>query len=360
MRDSNYMKYSKQEIIDMLSIIEPSELEQLRIKAYNTMMDNCGSKVYLRGLVEFSNYCINDCNYCGIRKSNIQISRYILNKEDIIKSAMWSINQGYGSVVLQSGERKDDAFIDFVCDVVSEIKAKSKSDELPNGAGITLSIGEQSQQNYEKLFAAGAHRYLLRIETSNPKLYSQIHPKEMVFENRIYCLRSLQEIGFQTGTGVMIGIPGQTIADLADDVLFFKAMDIDMIGMGPFIPHHQTPMNDEIFPWDKMRNYQLALNMIAVCRIVMPDINIASTTALQAICDGGRENGLMYGANVIMPQQTPVDVRREYQLYEGKPFLSESLESIADGVNMKIENIGRQIAINEFGDSKHYFKKKRQ
>lgn len=353
------MKYSKQDIIQMLSLTDATQIEEQRVQAYNTMLKHCGDKVYLRGLVEFSNYCINDCNYCGIRKSNSHVSRYILKKDEILKSAMWSIQQGYGSVVLQSGERQDDEYIDFVCDVVREIKAKSISDKLPNGAGITLSIGEQSRENYKKLFAAGAHRYLLRIETSNQELYSKIHPKEMKFENRVKCLRTLQSIGFQVGTGVMIGIPGQTIEDLANDVLFFRDMDIDMIGMGPFIPHQETPMSEEVFPWDKERNYQLALNMIATCRIVMPDINIASTTALQAIVEGGREHGLMCGANIIMPQQTPLDVRKEYQLYEGKPFLTETLEVLSMGINARISGIGRVIAENEFGDSKHYFKRTR-
>ncbi len=353
------MLYTRQNIIDMLSTSEPYKLEELRKKAYDTMLENCGDKVYLRGLVEFSNYCINDCNYCGIRKTNNKVSRYILNKDEIMKSAMWSINQNYGSIVLQSGERQDDEFINFVCEVIEEIKAKSKSDKLPNGAGITLSIGEQSRENYKKLFAAGAHRYLLRIETSNPELYAKIHPKEMKFENRIKCLKTLQAIGFQVGTGVMIGIPGQTIEDLANDVMFFRDMDIDMIGMGPFIPHHQTPMSEEVFPWDKERNYQLALNMIATCRIVMPDINIASTTALQAISDDGREQGLLHGANIIMPQQTPLDVRKEYQLYDGKPCLNDDIEHCADCIKFRILSTGRKIAENEFGDSKHYFKRTR-
>lgn len=339
----------------MLAAAADDEVEKLRRQAYSVMLENCGSNVYLRGLIEFSNICTNDCNYCGIRKSNRKVHRYQLNRENILQSAISSMKSGFGSVVLQSGQRQDAEFVDFVCSVVSEIKQVTKSEILPNGAGITLSVGEQSEETYRKFFDAGAHRYLLRIESSNPELYAKIHPGEMNFENRLHCLELLKKIGYQTGTGVMIGLPGQTLEDLANDILFFKSTDADMIGMGPFIPHKDTPMNEENFPWDKNRNYRLGLNMIAATRLVLEDVNIASTTSLQAIAEGGRERGLMFGANVIMPQQTCQEVRNEYLLYDGKPFLDEAIDELASGVKQKVEALGRQIAFNTFGDPLHYF-----
>lgn len=351
-------EFSVEDIAYLLSLTDAEQIEELRKKAYSVMLENCGDKVYMRGLVEFSNYCINDCYYCGIRKSNSAVGRYTLKKEEILESALWSIKQGYGSVVLQSGERNDDAFIDFVCDVVNEIKERTKSEALPNGAGVTLCIGEQTLENYKKLFAAGAHRYLLRIESTNPEIFAKIHPPELSLEHRKQCLNYLREVGFQVGTGVMIGIPGQSLEDLARDILFLKDYDIDMVGMGPFIPHNQTPMSEDVYPWDKERNYKLALNMIAVVRLVLKDVNIASTTALQAINDEGREAGLMFGANIIMPQNTPVAVRKEYQLYDGKPCLEDDIEHCTNCINFRILSTDRRIALNEYGDSKHFMKKK--
>jgi biotin synthase len=353
----NKPEFSIDDIVYLLSLSDKNEIEELRKKAYSVMLENCGDKVYMRGLVEFSNYCINDCYYCGIRKSNTAISRYLLKKEEIIESAMWSVKQGYGSVVLQSGERNDDTFVDFVCDIVREIKEVSKSNTLPNGAGVTLCIGEQTLENYKKLFASGSHRYLLRIETTSPEIFSQIHPPEQSLENRKKCLNYLKEVGFQVGTGVMIGIPGQSMIDLARDIMFLKEFDIDMIGMGPFIPHNQTPMSEADYTWDKEHNYELSLKMIAIVRLVLKDVNIASTTALQAINDEGREAGLLFGANIIMPQNTPVAVRKEYQLYDGKPCLEDEIGHCTNCINFRVLSTGRQIALNEYGDSKHFLKK---
>ncbi|MDD3124879.1 MAG: [FeFe] hydrogenase H-cluster radical SAM maturase HydE [Candidatus Kapabacteria bacterium] len=349
------MAYTKNEIINMLATVADDEVEKLRQQAYSVMLENCGSNVYLRGLIEFSNICTNNCNYCGIRKSNHKVHRYQLNRENILQSAIMSMKSGFGSVVLQSGQRQDAEFVGFVCSIVREIKQITKSEMLPNGVGITLSVGEQSEETYRKFFDAGAHRYLLRIESSNPELYAKIHPGEMKFENRLHCLEVLKKIGYQIGTGVMIGLPGQTLEDLANDILFFKSIDADMIGMGPFIPHKDTPMNEEKFPWDKNRNYRLGLNMIAATRLVLEDVNIASTTSLQAIAEGGREHGLMFGANVIMPQQTCQEVRNEYLLYDGKPFLNETIDELASGVKQKVEALGRKIAFNTFGDPLHFF-----
>ena len=351
--------FTKEDIIRLLSVTNKEEIEAIRTKAYDVMKQHCGEEVYLRGLIEFSNYCINDCNYCGIRKSNSNVDRYILEKDEIIQSAKWCADNGYGSLVLQSGERNDDQFIDFIFDIVKSIKHETKSEKLPDGLGVTLCVGEQTPDNYKRLFDAGSHRYLLRIETSNKELYSELHPEYQNFERRVECLYSLKEVGFQVGTGVMIGFPNQTIEHLADDILFFKKMDIDMIGMGPYIVHNQTPMSDlaELYGSKKTEIYQLALKMIAVTRIVLKDVNIASTTALQAMFPMGREAGLMYGANIIMPLLTPTEVREQYQLYEGKPCLDEFSSDCFECIQYRIESTGRTIAKDKWGDSRHFANK---
>ncbi len=350
----------KDDIIALLGARDKESLAMIRRRAYEIMAKNCGEEVYLRGLIEFSNMCVNDCYYCGIRNSNENVARYLLDKEEILEIADWCAGMGYGSVVLQSGERSDDAFIDFVTRVVSEIKKRSVSDRLPDGLGITLCIGEQSYETYKRLFEAGAHRYLLRIETTSPSLFSKIHPPELSLENRIDCLQHLHKAGYQVGTGVMIGLPGQTIEDLANDIIFFREMDVDMIGMGPYIIHNQTPMSqysDEINP-KRDEIFSLALKMIGVTRIALKNVNIASTTALQAMDPAGREEGLLWGANVIMPMLTPTKIRKNYQLYEGKPCLDEFASDCHACLRARIESIGRNIAYDLWGDSRHFVTKK--
>lgn len=355
----NKATLDRKDIITLLGADDKESLAKIRSKAYDTMKQYCGEEVYLRGLIEFSNMCVNDCYYCGIRNSNENVSRYILEKDEILEIADWCAGMGYGSIVLQSGERSDEYFVDYVADAVREIKKRSISDKLPHGLGITLCIGEQSYEAYRKLFEAGAHRYLLRIETTNPELFSKIHPPELSLESRIECLYSLRKAGFQVGTGVMIGLPGQTIENLADDILFFKEMDVDMIGMGPYIIHKQTPMNvysDEI-EMKREDIFSLALKMIGVTRIVLKNVNIASTTALQAMDPAGREEGLLWGANVIMPMLTPTKIRKDYQLYEGKPCLDEFASDCHACLKSRIESIGRNIAYDVWGDSKHFVTK---
>ncbi len=345
---------SRQDIIDLLSITDENDLELLRAAAEDLLLSKRGNRVYFRGLVEFSNICSCDCFYCGIRKSNRSVNRYVLSKQQIVDAALWCADQGYGSVVLQSGERNGDTFIDFVEDVVATIKEKSKSTALPKGMGITLCVGEQTEETYQRFFNAGAHRYLLRIESTSPELFAKIHPADQKLSRRIECLKKLKKIGYRTGTGVMIGIPGQTIENLADDILFFKSIDADMIGMGPYIVHSQTPMAqysadiknraEEIF--------SLSLKMIAVTRLVLKNVNIAATTALQSMKHDGREQGLRFGANVIMPQLTPTEVRKEYLLYEGKPCLDENAEQCRNCLSGRISSVGREIGYNDWGDRK--------
>ncbi len=349
-------EYSRGDIVSLLRLREPRDIEQLRSAAENTLLKHCGKKVYFRGLIEFSNHCVCDCNYCGIRKSNHGVRRFLLTKDEILESALFCAAQGYGSVVLQSGERRDEEFISFVEDTVRSIKRETKSPDSPHGVGITLCVGEQSEKTYRRFFEAGAHRYLLRIESSTPCLFECIHPKTQQLQSRIECLKLLKQIGFQVGTGVMIGLPTQTLEELADDILFFKAMDVAMIGMGPYIVHEATPMavykdetagrRDEIM--------QLSLNMIAVTRLVLQNVNIAATTALQAMDPVGREKGLLFGANILMPQSTPTTVRNDYLLYEGKPCLDESALQCKNCLERRIASIGREIGYNSWGDSLHF------
>jgi len=352
-------EFSKEDIITFLSVTDATSKEQIRQTAFDVMKQNCGELVYLRGLVEFSNHCKNDCHYCGIRKSNSNVERYTLSEEEIIDGAIWCRDRGFGSMVLQSGERSDKSFIDFVERVIMQIKEKTISSKLPNGIGITLSIGEQSYNDYKRLFSAGAHRFLLRIETSSRELYQTLHSAKMSYDRRIECLNHLKEIGYQVGTGVMIGLPGQTIEDLAEDILFFRRMDVDMVGMGPYIPHPDTPMGSLLEEYNERKDkiFQLALLMIAVTRIVLKDVNIASTTALQALYPLGRESGLKYGANVIMPMLTPTERRRQYQLYAGKPCLDEFTSDCSDCVVQRIESTGRKVSLDVWGDPMHFKRK---
>jgi biotin synthase len=347
------------EFDDIVAILAADSDEDHRIieqTATRVLNEYIGNKVFFRGLIEFSNICTCDCLYCGIRKSNTHYERYTLTKEEILESAKWIAREGYGSLVLQSGERRDAKFIDFLCDVVESIKRETRSADLPEGLGITLSTGEQSEEIYRKLYSAGAHRYLLRIETTNRELFARIHPPEIDFDRRLESLRTLIKVGFQVGTGVMIGLPGQTVADLARDILFFRDMDIDMIGMGPYISHKDTPMS---VYFEENQNhikqiYRLALRMIGATRIALKDVNIAATTALQAIDPLGREAGLRFGANVLMPQTTPIRVRKDYLLYEGKPCVEDSTEMCKFCLEQRIDSVGREIARNEWGDPKHF------
>ncbi|MFW5775550.1 MAG: [FeFe] hydrogenase H-cluster radical SAM maturase HydE [Chitinivibrionales bacterium] len=349
----------RKEIASLLGVQSCDEVEKLRSRAEQILLQRCGAEVYYRGLIEFSNSCASDCLYCGIRRSNTAVNRYTLSTEQIITQAQWCASQGYGSLVLQSGERNDARFIDLIVDVVREIKKQTRSELLADGLGITLCVGEQTPETYQRFFDAGAHRYLLRIETSSPQLFAQWHPQQQKLESRVRCLESLKSIGFQVGTGVMIGVPGQTIDDLAGDICFFRDMEIDMIGMGPFIVHHQTPFASFQSECELHREQtvSLALRMIAVTRLVLKDVNIAATTALQALDPIGREKGLRHGANVIMPQLTPTEKRKDYLLYEGKPCLDETAGQCKNCLQERLESVNRTVGYNKWGDSRHWFKR---
>jgi len=326
-------------------------------KAYEIKQRYVGKKAYFRGIIEFSNICRKDCYYCGIRKSKDTVQRFMMKEEEILRSAEWAWKNHYGSVVLQSGERDDAHFIDFVESAVRKIK------ELSNGElGITLSLGEQTLETYKRWFDAGAHRYLLRIETSNRELYKKLHPPDHDFERRKQCLYLLREAGFQVGTGVMIGLPFQTIDDLVLDLFFFKELDVDMIGMGPYIVSEHTPLAEHVpdYAAIKDRQFELSLRMISAARLLLKDVNIASTTALQALKPLGREMGLKAGANIIMPNTTEVEYKSNYQLYENKPCLDENAEECLGCLEARIYGIDEEIGFDEWGDSPHFRRAQRE
>ena len=353
----NKPELTKADIVTLLALAKEEDIAALRTRAHEVMVEHVGDAVYYRGLIELSNVCALNCYYCGIRAGNEKVERYTLTESDVIDAANWCADQGYGSIVLQAGERSDAAWVDFIELLIKRIKTETIRPELPQGVGITLSLGEQSRDTYARWRAAGAHRYLLRIESTNPALFASIHPRQQSLEERKQCLRWLADTGFQVGTGVMIGIPGQTLDMLADDILFFKTMDIDMIGMGPYLAHNDTPMSTWEQPLGKDELLMLAYKMIAVVRLVLKDVNIAATTALQAIAKDGRERGLTYGANVTMPNLTPTKVRANYQLYEGKPCMDEGRVECRGCLLGRIKSVGRHVAFNQWGDSKHYTKK---
>jgi biotin synthase len=332
---------------------DPSKLDRLFQEARACAVQHVGPKVYFRGIIEFSNCCVKDCYYCGIRKSNTNLHRFSMNADEILACAKAAHEMDYGSIVLQSGERQDEDYACFIEEVLERIKS-----ETGGKLGITLSLGEQTAETYERWFKAGAHRYLLRIETSDPGLYKKLHPKDHLFETRRECLKTLRRIGYQVGTGVMIGLPFQTHEHLADDILFFKNEDIDMIGMGPYIPHGDTPLYRESH--DPGENLRLGLVMISLARLVMKDINIAATTALQTLDPGGREKGVLAGANIIMPNITPTDYRKFYQLYDNKPCLDENARQCKSCLEHRIRAAGAEVGYGEWGDSPHHLRKKLQ
>ena len=344
-----------QELVDLLSITDENELQALYDTAYFLKEQYVGRIAYFRGIIECSNLCIKDCYYCGIRRSNSRVERFQMDEDEIFKEALWAYEAEYGSCVIQSGERQDEAYIAMIERTVKRISEATKGE-----LGITLSLGEQTEETYRRWKSAGAHRYLLRIETTNPELYARIHPEDHSLEDRKGCLAALRRTGYQVGTGVMMGLPGQTMEDLARDILFLKEIDIDMVGMGPYIPHSDTPMGKEIPPYtdeQKKAALTLGLKMIAVTRIVLKDINIAAATALQALEYTGREQGLRCGANVIMPNVTETDYRPKYQLYDNKPCTDENSSMCRGCLSGRIMGIGETIGFNERGDSPHYHKR---
>lgn len=347
--------YTKNDIKDFLLNTDNNSQKNLFREALLTKIRTTGNKVYLRGLIEASNICSKNCYYCGIRRSNQNTERYILCESDIINAAVYAWKNNFGSVVIQTGERNDRGFSIFIENILHEINQKTNSE-----LGITLSCGEQSEETYKRWFNQGAIRYLLRIESSDEKLYYKLHPKDdkHSFKNRLKCLEILKKLGYQTGTGVMIGLPFQTIDNLVDDLFFFMEYDMDMIGMGPYIEHQDTPLSkykNVLIP--ESERYKLSLRMIASLRMLMPDINIASTTALETLNPGGRISALNAGANVFMPNLTPETNAKAYNIYRNKPFLNGKIIENINSINTQLSKLGQEIGYSEQGNSMHYKKR---
>ncbi|NOZ14033.1 MAG: [FeFe] hydrogenase H-cluster radical SAM maturase HydE [Acidobacteria bacterium] len=339
---------TREKLIGMISG-RNAEAQALYRKAYRVKLEQVGKLVYFRGIIEFSNICTKNCYYCGIRRDNHKFKRFSMTEGEILQCAELAWNYRYGSIVLQAGERSDAEFVEFVEKILKKIKKMSGG-----SLGITLSLGEQAADTYRRWFEAGAHRYLIRIETSSRKLYRSLHPEDHDFDRRVSCIAALRDIGYQVGTGVMIGLPGQTEEDLADDILFFREMDVDMIGMGPYILHRDTPLAKNVSGFDPARQLRLGLNMIAAARIALKDVNIAATTALQALDPKGRELGLQAGANIVMPNITHTRYRSGYRLYDSKPCLDENAGVCRACLSHRIRDIGEEIGYNQWGDSPHF------
>lgn len=342
----------KQALAKLLSLSEPDRQQALFDKALSVKAATVGRFVYLRGLIELSNVCSKNCYYCGIRAGNPQVERYTLSEEEVLNAAVFAHQNRFGSLVIQTGEQTGPAFAAFIVDILEKIHAITN-----NELTITLSCGEQPLKVYELWKRAGAERYLLRIETSNKDLYYTIHPRDRhhSFEARLDALKYLREAGYQVGTGVMIGLPGQQADDLAEDLLFFKSMDIDMVGMGPYIEHAATPLfakRHMLMPASE--RFNMSLRMIALLRILMPYINIAASTALETINPLGRQMGVLAGANVVMPNLTPVSDRKKYLLYNNKPNLDKDASLSTKSLNAAISAIGETICFDMPGDSIHF------
>ncbi len=355
----NKENYCKDDLLYLMRLKRQEDLEKLYKKAYEVKEEHVGRKAYYRGLIEFSNRCIKDCYYCGIRVSNTDVERFDMTREEILEMAQWAYENRYGSLTLQSGERQDSIFTEYITELIRDIK------KIGNGSlGLTLCLGEQTEETYKKWFDAGGHRYLLRIETTNKELYRSIHPDNdrHSFEKRKECLKILKKIGYQVGTGVMIGLPGQTEEDLVNDIYFFKEMDIDMIGMGPYVVHKDTPMGKEVIlkeQNDEMTKYErfsYGLKMIAITRIFLKDVNIAATTALQALNPLGRELGLKAGANILMPIITIPEHREKYKLYDNKPCIDDNADQCKICLTGRVSSVGDTVGFGEWGDSPHFKK----
>ena len=343
----------------LLECCNADEISYLHSSAQETAIGRFGHRIYIRGLIEITNICRNDCLYCGIRKSNRNISRYWLSTDEVLARCSFGYERGFRTFVLQGGEMPDDAD-SYIEDLCRRIRAG-----FPDCA-ITLSLGERREESYRRFFEAGATRYLLRHETHNASHYSRLHPAEMSLDKRLHCLETLKSTGYQTGTGIMVGSPYQTMDNIVEDIVYIGRLQPEMIGLGPFIPHkdtvfsgwyseHQPSANAE-----GMDNYSgrtdlydrridLTMKLISIFRFMFPDALIPSTTALATISADGREKGILAGANVLMPNLSPENIRGDYSLYDGKASSgAESAEGL-DALKTRIERIGYHI-VTDKGD----------
>ncbi len=330
---------SREELGILLSTMTKEDAEYLYRNADEVRREHYGTDVYIRGLIEFTNYCRNDCLYCGIRRSNTRAQRYRLTTEEILDCCDKGYLLGFRTFVLQGGE--DLFFTDEkICAIVSEIKKRHPD------CAVTLSIGERQRESYEAFFKAGADRYLLRHETINPAHYRLLHPKELTIENRRQCLNDLREIGFQVGCGMMVGSPYQTLDYILDDLYFMKDFRPHMIGIGPFIPHADTPFHDR-----ERGTLEDTLRLLAIIRLMNPRVLLPATTALGTIYPLGREMGIQAGANVVMPNLSPTGVRDKYMLYDGKICTGDEAAECRHCMELRMEKIGYHV-VSARGDSK--------
>lgn len=328
---------TKEEFKLLLENRNPENSSYLLEKAKMVRDANFGNEIYLRGLIEFTNYCKNDCFYCGIRRSNANASRYRLTKEEIMSCCENGYGLGFRTFVLQGGE--DSGFThESMVDLVKTIRK-----QFPDCA-ITLSIGEKTYEEYLDYYQAGANRYLLRHETANAIHYGKLHPEQLSSENRQECLRNLKKIGYQVGTGIMVGSPYQTIDHLVEDLLFIKELEPEMVGLGPFIPHKDTQFAE--FP---AGSEEETLYLIGIVRLLLPHALIPATTALGTIDAKGREKGVLAGANVLMPNLSPIGVREKYALYDNKICTGEEAAECNECLRRRMESIGYQV-VDKRGD----------
>ncbi len=323
----------------LLTTDDKACIEELARRGRETAQSIYGNTVYIRGLIEFTNYCKNDCLYCGIRRSNCNADRYRLTTEQILSCCKIGYELGFRTFVLQGGE--DPYFTDErICELVRMIKK-----DYPDCA-VTLSIGEKKRESYQAYFDAGADRYLLRHETANEEHYKKLHPVEMSLANRKRCLRDLKEIGYQTGCGFMVGSPWQTIENLYEDLIFIKDLQPEMVGIGPFIPQKDTPFGDK-----EAGTLDRTLRLLSIIRLIHPHVLLPSTTALGTIHPKGRELGILAGANVVMPNLSPVEVREKYKLYDNKICTGDEAAECRYCMQKRMESIGYQV-VTDRGDYK--------
>ena len=331
------------EFVELINGRNDDLAEYLFKKASAIRDKSYGKRVFVRGLIEFSNYCKNNCFYCGIRAGNKNAERYRLSKEDILQCCAHGYELGFRTFVLQGGE--DPFFTDeILADIVRSIKK-----EHPDCA-VTLSVGEKSREAYEMFFNAGADRYLLRHETANPDHYALLHPQSLSYENRIGCLFDLKDIGFQTGSGFMVGSPKQTTENLANDLIFLHKLQPHMVGIGPFISHKDTPFANE-----PSGTLELTLFMLGLLRLMLPHSLLPSTTALGTIAPDGRERGILAGANVVMPNLSPVNVRKKYTLYDNKICMGDEAAESLENLKIRMRAIGYEVVTDrgDFSDKNH-------
>ena len=331
---------TKEQLEYLLTTDEPETLELLRARAEAVRKEHYGNAVYIRGLIEFTNYCRNNCYYCGIRRDNEKADRYRLSAKDIVDCCKRGYELGFRTFVLQGGE--DGYFTDErLCDIISDIKLK-----YPDCA-VTMSVGERSKESYQRMYDAGADRYLLRHETADEQHYGRLHPAELSLAHRKECLWTLKEIGYQIGCGFMVGSPYQTIDNLYQDLSFIHELQPHMVGIGPFIPHKDTP-----FAGQTAGTLNMTLRLLAILRLMEPKVLLPATTALGTIHPLGREKGILAGANVVMPNLSPCEVRDKYLLYDNKICTGDEAAECRFCMSKRMESIGYQVVVDR-GDYKY-------